>query len=95
MEYIKPGNEFAIYYPATEITVPQRIKSGNANATRKRQDSAVNYDMKREIGSENDGPAKTPQKNQIVVRQYESSEHKFKRLMKESEECLKKSSKMI
>lgn len=94
MEYIKTLNEFAISHSAIEISVPKKEKSGTANTTRKREDLAVNYDTKQKVGSEKDGIDKNPQKNQKVVSQFESSEHKFKRLMKESAECLKRSSKV-
>jgi membrane-bound lytic murein transglycosylase D len=95
MEYAKTLNEFAAYHPEAEISVTQKVNSGNPKTTRKREDLAVNYDAKPKPGSENNGTDKNPQINQRVVRQFESSEHKFKRLMKESEECLKRSSKMI
>ncbi len=94
-EYLKTLNEFAISQSVPEIPVPKKAKSVNANTTRKREDLAVNDDMTRKVGPENDGIDKNHLKNQRVVRQYESSEHKFKRLMKESEECIKRSSKLI
>jgi membrane-bound lytic murein transglycosylase D len=95
MEYIKTIRESAIYHLDTEIAAPQRVRVGNANTSRKRLDLAVNYPMKPKIGSENNEQTQTPQKNKNVVRQFEPSEHKFSRLMKESEECLKRSSKLI
>jgi hypothetical protein len=95
MEYAKTLDEFASYHPEPEISESRNVNSGNPKTTRKREDLPVNHDAKQKPGSENNGPDKNPQINQIVVRQYESAEHKFKRLMKESEECLKKSRKLI
>jgi hypothetical protein len=95
MEYAKTLDEFATYHPEAEISVTQKVNSGNPKTTRKREDLVVNYDAKQKPGSEKNGTDKNPQINQRVVKQYEPSEHKFKRLMKESEECLKRSNKMI
>jgi membrane-bound lytic murein transglycosylase D len=95
MEYKKTLNEFAAYHPEAEISVTQKVDSGNPKATRKREDLAVIYDAKQKPGSENNGTDKNLQINQGAVKQFEPSEHKFKRLMKESEECLKRSGKLI
>ncbi|HMC87426.1 MAG TPA: hypothetical protein VKI61_18000, partial [Chitinophagaceae bacterium] len=83
------------YHPEAEISVTQKVDSGNPKATRKREDLAVIYDAKQKPGSENNGTDKNLQINQGAVKQFEPSEHKFKRLMKESEECLKRSGKLI
>jgi membrane-bound lytic murein transglycosylase D len=95
MEYAKTLDEFAAYHPESEISVAQKVDSGNPKTTLKIEDLTVNYDAKQKPGSEKNGPDKNPQINQRAVRQYEPSEHKFKRLMKESEESLKRSSKLI
>ncbi len=95
MEYTKTLNEFAAYHPDAEISVTQKVNSGNPKTTRKREYLVVNYDAKQKPGSKNNVTDNSPQINQRVVRQFESSEHKFKRLMKESEECLKRSSKLL
>jgi membrane-bound lytic murein transglycosylase D len=95
MEYAKTLSEFAAYHPEAEISVTQKVNSGNPKTTQKRENLAVNYDARQKPGSENNGTDKNSKINQGTVRQFESSEHKFKRLMKESEECLKRSSKMI
>jgi membrane-bound lytic murein transglycosylase D len=95
IEYAKTLNEFAAYHPMAEISVTQKVTLGNPKTTQKREDLAANYDGKQKLRSEYNGTNKNPPINQRVVRQFESSEHKFKRLMKESEESLKRSSKLI
>jgi Transglycosylase SLT domain len=94
-EYLKTVNEFAIYHPANEISISGRVKSRNPNTTWNSEDLSVNYVMRQKPGSEKDGKDKDLQKTRCIARQFESSEHKFKRLMKESEECLKRSNKLI
>jgi hypothetical protein len=56
---------------------------------------ANNYDMIKLIGFETYGMNNNFMKNQTIVVQNESSDQKFRRLMKDSEESLKKSGKII
>ena len=95
IEYIKTVKAFTISQSATEIPKIKKVKSGKVNPGVNWKDLAVNYYMKKKAGPENTGKDNDPQKNQNIVRQFESSDHKFKRLMKESEECLKRTRKLI
>jgi membrane-bound lytic murein transglycosylase D len=94
-EYMKTVNEFAIYHPSNENSIPGKVKSRNPNITCNSKDLSIDYALRQMPGSEKDGKDKDLQKIQSIVRQFESSDHKFKRLMKESEESLKRSNKLI
>src|ERR1700676_1047044 len=95
IEYAKTVNAFANSHSAIEIHKTKKVKSGNVNTAANWKDLAVNFNMKKKAGPENNRKDSVPQNNQNIVRQFESSDHKFKRLMKESEECLKKTRKLI
>jgi Transglycosylase SLT domain len=95
IEYIKTVRAFTISQSATEIPKIKKVKSGNVNSGVNWKDLAVNYSTKKKAGSENHGKDSIPQGNQNIVKQFETSDHKFKRLMKESEESLKRTRKLI
>jgi peptidoglycan lytic transglycosylase D len=56
---------------------------------------AIQYDMNQLIGFKIDQKTNSPQNNITTTSQLESSDQKFKRLMKESEESLNKAKKII
>ena len=95
MDYTKDPNQFAISCAVAEVPLTRRVKSVNAKTVLKRRDLSVHYAIKPKVVPENDGRDLPPLKNEKVVTQFESSEHKFRRLMRESEECLKRSTKLI
>jgi membrane-bound lytic murein transglycosylase D len=95
IEYVKTVKAFTISHSAIETPKIKKVKSGNVNPAVNWKDLAVNYNVKKKATPENNGKNNDPQKNQNIVRQFESSDHKFKRLMKESEECLKRTRKLI
>ena len=82
-------NSFVKANFAPKVSVKQKIKS--ETTCKYRQYPAIHYEVKQPIGFVVLGMNDDFQKYLNISRQYESSVEKFKRLMKESEECLKKS----
>jgi membrane-bound lytic murein transglycosylase D len=93
IEYKRTVNAFVKSHYTPAISEKLKIKSNNTYKTRKYL--AINYDMMQLIGVETYEMNNNFQKNKTIDRQTESSEQKFKRLMKESEESLKRSVKII
>jgi membrane-bound lytic murein transglycosylase D len=94
-KYKKTKNAFAFSRAASQYNKSEKDKLENIYTDREREDLVVLCGMKQKAGSVNDGPDKIPQKNQPVVRQFETSKQKFDRLMKESAGSLKRSGKLI
>ncbi|HCL82844.1 MAG TPA: lytic transglycosylase [Chitinophagaceae bacterium] len=95
VEYRKTVNQFLKSTAGTEISGTKTGKQGNTNTTLKSKNLAVHYDMKQKAGSEKEVTDTSPGINQNVTRQFESPEQKFRRVMKESEESLTRSRKII
>ena len=94
-EYKKTKNAFAFSRAVSHYNKSEKDKLENTYTDREREDLVVLCGMKQKAGSGNDEPDKNPQKNQQVVRQFETSKEKFNRLMKVSAESLKRSGKLI
>lgn len=90
MKYIKAVAVFAksIYSPS--ISDASTLNSNNAGKY-----FAINYEMVPQIGADTYEMNNQSRKKQFIIRQTESKEQKFKRLMKESAESLKRSVKII
>jgi membrane-bound lytic murein transglycosylase D len=86
-------NSFVKANFAPKVSVKQKIKS--ETTCKYRQYPAIHYEVKQPIGFVVFGINDDFQKYLNISRQNESSGEKFKRIMKESEECLKKSGKII
>ena len=95
MKYKRIVNAFVKSYHAPVISEKQKISSENACISSKYLKQVINYGAKQPIGFDVYEANGYFQENQIIARQNESSEEKFRRLMKESEESLKRSVKII
>jgi membrane-bound lytic murein transglycosylase D len=74
---------------------PQVSGTINPNPFKAEKTLVVDFDMNQLIGFKIDSKAINPQNNLTTVSQVETSEEKFKRLMKESEESLNRAKKII
>ncbi len=90
IKYIKAVAVFAksIYSPS--ISDASTLNSNNTGKY-----FAINYEMVPQIEAERYEMNNQSRKNQFIIKQAESKEQKFKRLMKESAESLKRSTKII
>lgn len=92
-EKIKYTKAIALF--ARSIYSPSISDASTLNPNNTGKYFAINYEMVPQIGVETYEMKNKSRKIQIVVRQAESTEQKFRRLMKESAESLKRSSKII
>jgi membrane-bound lytic murein transglycosylase D len=91
--YKKLINEFVKSRKSAQYSEPIDIRSENINIAQKNWET--NFNMKQIDGFDNAGINYTLQKYPNIANQFESSEQKFTRLMKESGESLRKSRKII
>ena len=92
---LKTVNAFVNSGSPKRVSVAKKSKALAEKLTAKRKDLAVNTWMKQSKEPENSENDKKPENNHRWVRQYESSDQKFKRLMKESAEAIRRSNKLI
>jgi membrane-bound lytic murein transglycosylase D len=93
LEFKKMVNAFVKSGSVPEKTKNIRYKPAITKPTEK--NLVINFDMNQLIGFNMDVKDNNLHNNQMVAKQSETSEQKFKRLMKESEESLKRSGKII
>jgi hypothetical protein len=89
-EYLRTANQPDVNSSASEI--PKQIKPTYAYVNQKRKDLATIADAGHKLESAYE---KISIKNQQAGKPFESPDQKFKRIMKDSEESLKRSSKVI
>ncbi len=94
-EFKRTVKEFIKYRVVAKIAVKGKTNMINSIVFRKSNKPEINFNMNQLVGFEIKPPVIDLQKSQNIVRQLESPEDKFRRLMKESEECLKRSRKII
>ncbi|HXB44247.1 MAG TPA: lytic transglycosylase domain-containing protein [Puia sp.] len=88
--YKKAAYGIAKSKPASEFSQSKKVKSKPTSTAHKSGNLAIHQNLKQSVRSENSG-----RKNQNIAGQFETSEQKFRRVMKQSEESLKRSRKII
>jgi membrane-bound lytic murein transglycosylase D len=94
-EYKKTKDAFTFSRAASEYAQSKKGNPGNTYTGGETEDLVILCGVKLHAGSANGEPDKIPKRNQQVVRQSETSDQKFNRLMKESAGSLKRSGKLI
>jgi hypothetical protein len=86
----KTVNGIAKSKPASAFSQNKKVKPKPIIPAHKSTNLAIHHNLKQNIGSEN-----SSRKNQNIAGQFETSEQRFRRVMRQSEESLKKSRKII
>ena len=95
MANMKKGNALAKTGRPKRISVHKKSIAPFEKLISKTKDLAANSAKDQKNGPENTNKDNKPENDHRWVRQYESSDQKFRRLMKESAEALKRSNKLI
>ena len=93
--YEKTVNELVKPHPSSDVSQTKNVRSVSTNTTHTGNNLAIHHNGKQKVGSGTDRTHNYLHKNQNIAGQFETSEQKFERVMKESEECLKRSRRII
>jgi hypothetical protein len=95
IKYRNTVNKFLKSNAGSEISASKAVKPANSLTDGNRKNPEVYYSMRQQAGSENERTDNSPQITRKISVPVESPEEKFRRVMKESEESLARSRKII